>query len=98
MATKKKNSYIGQDLDWLENKAAELKQYCDENPIPTLTDRIVSGKLVTKIEDRIVSLTKAMKDYIDIMTAIDELREKKEAKKTTARGNHELSPLETKDI
>jgi hypothetical protein len=98
MATKKKNTYIGQDLEWLENKAAALRKFCDDNPIPDLRDRIVGGKVVSKIEEQIKCIRDTMKDYIEIMAAIDELREKKEVTKTTARGNQELSPFETKDI
>lgn len=98
MATKKKNSYIGQDLEWLEAKAAAMKKYCDDRPYDELTDRIVAGKLVSKIEEQVKCIRDTLKDYIDIMAAIDELREKKEAKQQTARGNHELSPLETRDI
>lgn len=98
MATRKKNSYIGQDLKWLEEKAEQLKGYCDANPISQLTDRTSGGKVVSKIEDQIKCIRDTMKDYIDIMAAIEELREKKEAQKVSVRGNHELSPLELKDI
>jgi hypothetical protein len=98
MATRKKNTYIGQDLEWLESKAAAMKKYCDDRPLDEITDRIIGGKLVSKIEEQIKCIRDTLKDYIDIMAAIDELREKKEAKQTSARGNHELSPLETRDI
>jgi len=98
MATRKKNSYIGQDLEWLEAKASELRKYCDENPVSDLRDRITAGKLTATIEQQIKCIRDTLKDYIDILAAIDELREKKEAKQSTVRGNHELSPLETKDI
>ena len=30
MGTKKKNTYVDFELEWLENKALELKQYIDD--------------------------------------------------------------------
>lgn len=98
MATRKKNSYIGQDLKWLEEKAAELKDFCDAKKVSEMTDRIVEGKVISKIEEQVKCRRETLKDYIDLMAAIEELREKKEAQKVSVRGNHELSPLELKDI
>jgi hypothetical protein len=98
MATRKKNSYIGQDLKWLEDKAAEMKKYCDDNPISHLRDREVGNRMAATIEQQIKCIRDTLKDYIDIIAAIEELREKKEAQKVGVRGNHELSPLELKDI
>ena len=40
MATKKKDNYIVYELEFLEKKAEELKQYVEANPFDKLKDRI----------------------------------------------------------
>lgn len=90
----KKNSYIQFELDWLQEKANQLKAYVDANPFDKLDDRIrlketsrggVIPVLAASIETQIKSLTQALKDYAQIIEVIDNLREKEEAK-VQARG------------
>ena len=94
MAVKKQSIYIGEELDWLEAKALDLRAYIDKNPFSTLADRITYKELknggvlpITSatIEQQLSALTKAMKEYADIIKVINEMREKEEAKKE-ARG------------
>ena len=98
MATKKNNSYIEHELDWLEKKAKELKDYCDSNPINKIKDRIVSGRLMATIEIQAKCVRDTLQDYAKIIAAIDALREKEAAKGPSVRGDQELSPMEKGEI
>ena len=40
MSIKKQSIYIGEELEWLETKALDLRSYIDKNPFSTLADRI----------------------------------------------------------
>ncbi len=98
MATKKtNNTYIGMELEWLEKKATEIREYCDQ-PIHRITDRKDGGKVIAKKEDIIKSIRETLRDYILIVEAIDRLREKEQAKGPSVRGDQELSPLEKGEI
>lgn len=98
MATKKtSNNYIGMELEWLEKKAKEIREYCNQ-PIHKLTDRAVGDKVIAKKEDQVKSIRETLKDYILIVEAIDRLREKEESKGPQVRGDQELSPLEKGEI
>jgi hypothetical protein len=107
MASKKTNTYIDFELDWLTEKATQLKAYVDKNPFDELEDRIRLKEtarggaipiLAASIEAQIKSLTQALKDYALIIEVIDKLREKESLKKTSARGNTDLSPLEERAL
>ena len=105
MATPKKNSYIEEELTWLERKAEQIKQYVDHPPISGLTDRIeklitgagVVEKVTATIEAQIKSKRESLKDYAQIIEAIDKLREKEAAKKVTAKGDSEIPYRMRKD-
>ena len=93
MAKKKDSSFIEFELEFLEKKAKELKQYVEDRPFDKLKDRdffkqTASGGVVhmlaSTIESQRADLTKALKDYADIIKVIDDLREK-EAKKLEMR-------------
>jgi hypothetical protein len=94
MAKAKRNTFIDMDLKWLEQKAKELKEYCDSPPISQLQDRIVSGKTMATIEEQVTSRRNTLKDYLQIVEAIDKLKEIENSKKVATRGDAELSPLE----
>lgn len=98
MATKKSNSYIEMELTWLDKKAKELKEYCDNNPINKLKDRVIGGRLMATIEVQAKCVRDTLQDYAKIIEAIDKLREKEAAKGPQVRGNQELSPLEKGEI
>jgi hypothetical protein len=99
MATKKtNNNFIGMELEWLEKKAKEIREYCNK-PIHKLTDRLgADGKVISKIEDQVKSMRETLKDYIYIVEALDRLREKEESKAPSVRGDQELSPMEKGEI
>jgi hypothetical protein len=98
MATKKQaNSYIGMELEWLDTKATEIREYCDQ-PIHQVTDRKDGQKVIAKKEEIIKSIRETLKDYIQIIAALDTLREKEAAKAPSVRGDQELSPLEKGEI
>ncbi len=97
---KAKNNYISFELDWLEKKAEELKISVDASPFNHLTDRLIEKmtargqveEIAATIEDQRRSLTQAMKDYVQIIEAINNLREKEEAK-IESRGGQDVSSL-----
>jgi hypothetical protein len=95
----KKNSYVDFELEWLQEKADQLKTYVDNNPFHELVDRLAwkstanGGQMplvVATIEAQIKSLTQALKDYAQIIEVIDKLREKEE-QKAEARGSQEIN-------
>lgn len=95
----KKNSYVEFELEWLQEKADQLKAYVDNNPFHELTDRLAwkstanGGQMplvVATIEAQIKSLTQGLKDYAQIIEVIDKLREKEE-QKAEARGSQEIN-------
>src|SRR5690606_30756573 len=104
MATKK-NSFIKEDLDWLKNRAQEIKDYIDANPYHKISDRIEvfettkgpADKLIASIETQQKAQREALKDYALILEAIDKL-EQIEEKKNNVRGGDDLTPLERGDI
>lgn len=106
MATKK-NTYIDMDLEWLEMKAEEQRAYVDANPLPSLTDRMAyketrgGGSIpmcIASIEQQHKNIRETLKDYALIIEVIARLREKESAKKTIARGDATLTPLEEGNI
>lgn len=103
---KAKNTYsnIGEELDWLELRAKEIKRFIDDNPYHEVVDRdrvsqrlfddegnVVDEKyiLVCKREDQQTSLRNSMKEYAQILEIIDKLREK-ELAKVEARGGGDI--------
>lgn len=107
MATKKKNNYIEYELEFLETKAEELKQYIIDNPFSKLADRMAyketknGGMIPTVVANKEAQrkdLTQALKDYADIVQIIAGMREKEDVKKSTPRGEQALSPMEERMI
>jgi ribosomal protein S2 len=98
MATKKSNNYIEMELEWLERKAQELRDYCDVTPVAKIKDRIIGGRLTANIEQQIKSIRETLQDYIKIIDAIDRLRDKEASKSPQVRGDQELSPMEKGEI
>lgn len=99
MAIKKKELLIEYELEFLEKKLDELKDYIEANPFSELADRIIyKGTKTTKTPICIASkeaqrkdLTQALKDYAEILRTVDSMRDKEEAKKE-ARGTSEVPP------
>lgn len=96
MATK--NSYIDQELDWLESRANEIKSYIDKNPYDKITERVISlsgpkgsyDKVVATIEQQQKAHRDSLKDYSSILEVIDKLREQEKKKEEFARGGHNI--------
>lgn len=97
--TSRGNKYIGMELDWLDEKANELKKYCDDRPLDKLKDRLdAKGRVIAKIEDQIKCIRDTYKDYLILAEALLQHREKEDVKKTKARGDATLTPLEERQI
>ena len=101
MATAKKQQLlIEYELDFLETKLQELKEYIEDNPFNKLADRMayketknggIIPTLVANKESQRKDLTQALKDYAEILRTVDSMREKEASKKVVARGDKELS-------
>jgi hypothetical protein len=94
MANKKKELLIEYELEFLEEKLKELKEYIKSNPFDKLSDRMAyketrGGGLipicVANKEAQRKDLTQALKDYAEILRTVDAMREKEETK-IEARG------------
>lgn len=101
--SKKKELYVEYDLEFLEMKLRELKEYIEANPFSALADRMAyketkGGGLipicVANKEAQRKDLTQALKDYAEILQTVNKFREI-EAQKETARGNTDLNAFET---
>jgi hypothetical protein len=95
MATKKKNTYIDFELEWLEKKAEELKKYIDERPLNGLRDRDflkqtakggVVHMIAATVEQQRADLGKALKDYTEVISAISQLREQESKREEMRKG------------
>lgn len=92
---KKANNYITAELDFAEEQLASWKAYVLANPFPELKDRIenkptarggVIPMVVASIEQQGKFLQDTMKNYLQLLEIVNNLREKEEAKKE-ARGS-----------
>ena len=103
MAKKQQSTYVDFELEWLENKAAELKKYVDDRPLHELTDRMayketktggVLPVIISTIEQQRADLSKAVKDYGEILKIVNDIREK-EAIKLEKRGGGKIAGILT---
>lgn len=99
MAKAEKKLLIEYELEFLEKKLQELKEYIEANPFSELKDRMayketrnggVIPTLVANKEAQRKDLTQALKDYAEILRTVESMREKEEAK-IEARGKGEIS-------
>lgn len=95
----KKQTYVSAELDWAETKLGEWRDYIDQNPIPSLKDRVQFKQtsnggaipmVIASIESQIKSLRDTMKEYLSLLEIVDKLREKEELK-SEARGSQEIN-------
>jgi hypothetical protein len=102
MALAKKALLIEYELEFLESKLEELKQYIEANPFSTLTDRMAwketkgGGAIpicIANKEAQRKDLTQALKDYAEILRTVDAMREKQEAKAVPVRGDVQLGSM-----
>lgn len=103
MATSKKTTYIDVELLWAEEQLASWKAYVDANPLHKLKDRIEwkptarGGSMpmvIASIEQQGKFVQDTMKNYLLLLSEVDKMREKEEAK-VASRGNQEISTLAT---
>lgn len=94
MAKKEKVLLIEYELEFLETKLKELKEYIESNPFSKLADRMAyketrNGGLIpiciANKEAQRKDLTQALKDYAEILRTVDSMREQ-EQQKVEARG------------
>jgi hypothetical protein len=101
MATAKKALLIEYELEFLETKLQELKEYIQDNPFNALADRMAYKETkgggvipicVANKEAQRKDLTQALKDYAEILRTVDAMREKEESK-IEIRGKGELGSM-----
>ena len=99
MAVKKTTLLIEYELEFLEKKLQELKEYIEANPFSKLSDRMAwketkgGGAIpicIANKEAQRKDLTQALKDYADILRTVEAMREKEEAK-IESRGKGEVT-------
>lgn len=104
MAVTKKALLIEYELQFLEKKLTELREYIEANPYSTLADRMAYKETraggvipicIANKEAQRKDLTQALKDYAEILRTVDAMREKEESK-VEVRGKAELGTLANK--
>lgn len=104
---KKKELLIEYELEFLERKLKELKEYIESNPFSSLSDRMAYKETrtggvipicIANKEAQRKDLTQALKDYAEILRTVESMRDKEEQKKAAVRGDAALSPLEEGEI
>lgn len=99
----KKELLVEYELEFLEEKLKELKEYISANPFSSLDDRLAlsgtrnfkdgstqdSYRVVATKEAQRKDLTQALKDYAEIVRTVEQMRTH-EAKKVKVRGDEEL--------
>lgn len=107
MAVSKKDNLAEYELDFLDMKLRELKDYIEANPLSSIADRMAYKETrtggvipicIANKEAQRKDLTQALKDYAEIVRTVKSLREIEEAKQKQVRGNQNLSPFENGDI
>lgn len=96
---KKQALLIEYELEFLEEKLKELKEYIKANPFDKLVDRLSyketkNGGLIPIVvankEAQRKDLTQALKDYAEILRTVESMREKEDIK-VEARGKGEIN-------
>lgn len=98
MATRKKGSYIGVELDFADEQLAQWKVEIETHPIGRLVDRFSpKGGLVQDKETQGKYYIELLAKYLALSAEVNSLREK-EAIKNKIRGDQDLTPMEDGDI
>lgn len=101
MASKKKTNYIGYELEWLEERCQELREWVEAKLRGGITDRIevYEGgrspiiKVISSEETQIKTLRDTLKELPSMLMEINRLRklaEEEEADEPTVRGDHDI--------
>ena len=103
MAVAKKEVFVGVELEWAEKQLQEWKEYVDVNPLVALKDRVGykstanGGQIpyvISSIEQQGKFLQDTIKNYLNLLKQVDDMRKMEEEKKIKARGVESLSPGE----
>lgn len=100
MATKKKTNYIGEELEWLETRCQELRDWVQAKLSGGITDRIeiYEGgrspiiKVISSEETQIKTLRDTLKELPSMLMEINRLRKlaEEEADGPQVRGDHDI--------
>ena len=99
MLVKKKDNYIEYELEFLDMKLEELKEYIKANPFNKLVDRMAYKETkgggiipicVANKEAQRKDLTQALKDYAEILRTVDTMRNMEAAKQVDAKGSYAI--------
>lgn len=101
MASKKKTNYIGEELEWLEERCLELREWVESKLRGGIKDRIevfTQGrtpiiKVISSEETQIKTLRDTMKELPSMLMEINRLRklaEEEEADGPSVRGDHDI--------
>jgi hypothetical protein len=91
----KKQLYTEIELQWAESQLLTWREYVDNNPLHTLTDRLsyketktggMIPMVVASIEQQGKFIQDTMKNYLSLLKEVDAMRAIEEAKKE-ARGS-----------
>lgn len=96
MAVVKKN-YINAELDWAETQLDSWKEYVENNPTHSLSDRVLYKETRTGVVPHVVAsietqgkfLQETMKNYLQLLGEVNKMREVEEQRKQ-ARGKAEV--------
>lgn len=100
MATKKKTNYIGYELEWLEERCQELREWVEAKLRGGIKDRIevfTQGrtpiiKVISSEETQIKTLRDTLKELPSMLMEINRLRKlaEEEADGPQVRGDHDI--------
>lgn len=100
MSNTKKISYIELEIEWFEKKVKELMDLVDHNsPFSEIPDRtevetnakgVPIVKVIAKKEEMIKVIKDILKDLPQMLQALNDLREKREAAKLETRGGKKI--------
>ena len=102
-----KKLFVGAELEWAEEQLASWKEYVDKHPLPELKDRIewkatarggTMPMVIASIESQGKFIQETMKNYLNLLKEVDNMRALEEEKKIKARGVDSLSPMEDGSI
>lgn len=103
----KEQLYTSLELDYLDSRLSNMKVQIDEildNPVDrrgpkeVASGRIVENAIIIRGEDRLKIAMDLLERYLKMLPAIEQMREKEEAKQKLVRGDQNLSPFENGDI
>lgn len=99
MAAKKESALIEYELEFLDRKLEELKQYIEDRPFHKLEDRFrlqktkaggVMEVLTSSIEVQRKDITSAIKEYAEISNMVKKMRQQEDSQPKTARGGGDV--------